>query len=278
MKSSTKNKLTTSEWLNNSFKLLGKAGIGTARLDALVLLEDVTGIDRAKLLAESGTGLTSVQIKELNNLLNRRKQHEPLAYVRGKSEFYGREFIITPAVLEPRPESETMIEELLILPDLPNNVYIADIGTGSGALGITAKFELPDARIDLIDIDQKALKIAKTNVDNFTLRINVICNDLLDDIKTKYDALLCNLPYVPDDFKINTAAGHEPRNAIFGGQDGLDIYRKLFKQLDQRESHVLYILTESLPTQHIELTKIAKKSGYEIYSKNDFILVFKCIK
>src|SRR5436305_280122 len=96
--------------LNHATKKLERAVVGTARLDALVLLEDVTGRDRAWLLAHPETEISASEVNKLKKLLNRRAQHEPLAYVRGKTEFYGREFLITPTVLEPRPESETMID------------------------------------------------------------------------------------------------------------------------------------------------------------------------
>lgn len=264
------------QWLSEVVAGLEEAGIGTARLDALVLLEDVTRIDRAKLLAKPETELAASQTRQLNNLLKRRMQHEPLAYVRGKTEFYGHEFVITPAVLEPRPESEAMIEELLKLPELPQNVSIADVGTGSGALGITAKLLLPDARVGLLEIDSKALEVAKINVDKFTLDIKTGVSDLLANSNRGHDVLLCNLPYVPDDFQINTAATHEPRIAIFGGPDGLDLYRKLFKQLKNRANRPLYILSESLPPQHTTLAEIAKPYGYTLASENDFIQVFKC--
>lgn len=263
------------EWLKAGEKQLTEAGIGTARLDSLVLAEDTLETDRARLLAEPGLQLTSSQVEALQKLLSRRTQHEPLAYVRGKTEFYGREFLITPAVLEPRPESETMIDLLKRLPRLPHNVRIADVGTGSGALGITAKLELTDATVELLDIDDQALQVAKSNVDLFTLDISFIKTDLLDGSSAGYDVLLCNLPYVPDDYQINTAATHEPRIAIFGGPDGLDLYRKLFMQLQNNSTQVLYILCESLPTQHKPLQQIASDAGYQMTAEQDFIQVFK---
>jgi release factor glutamine methyltransferase len=269
--------MTISIWLKESTKKLNEAEIPTPRLDALVLLEDVTEIGRAKLLAEPHTELTSEQLQRLDYLLSRRMVHEPISYIRCKKEFYGREFMITSAVLEPRPESETMIDELRSLVDLPNNVYIADVGTGSGALGITAQLELPEAHVDLIDIDAKALKVAKTNVDKFTLPISVLQSDLLDGSDESYDLLLCNLPYVPDDFRINTAATHEPKLAIYGGVDGLDLYRKLFEQIKTRPNKPLYLLFESLPTQHPFLKTLAQSNGYEVTKINDFILVLKRI-
>lgn len=267
--------MKANDWLKAATDQLVGAGIGTARLDALVLLEDVTEHDRGWLLAHPEFELSSVQTRQLTKLLNQRAKHTPLAYVRGKTEFYGRDFLISPAVLEPRPESETMIELLKQLPDLPTNPVICDIGTGSGALGITAKLELPNSAVELLDIDDAALKIAQMNVDLFTLDIRISRNDLLSDKADDYDVLLCNLPYVPDDYQINTAALHEPRRALFGGADGLDIYRRLFRQLAEHPNKVLYILIEAMPFQHRELADIAASAGYRLDTARDFIQVFK---
>lgn len=268
--------MKVNSWLKLAQQELEAAGIGTARLDVLVLLEDVLGVDRAKLLAEPELEILSSQAAELQKLLNRRAKHEPLAYVRGHTEFYGREFVITPAVLEPRPESEAMIDLLKELPNLPTQPYLADIGTGSGALGITAALELPGSRVDLLEIDTKALKVAKINVDKFTLKLQTVESDLLSGSKHPYDVLLCNLPYVPDDYQINRAVLHEPRIAIFGGPDGLDVYRKLFEQVKKLPKRPLYILTEALPTQHQSLAVIAVESGYKLFKKNDFVQAFTC--
>ncbi len=137
-------------------EILEAAGIETGRLDVLVLLEDVTKVDRARLLAEPETELLPKQTVELATLLTRRAGHEPLAYVRGKTEFYGREFIVTPAVLEPRPESEMIIDVLKKLAAKGEISKIADVGAGSGALGITAMSELPEVKVDLLEIDPAA--------------------------------------------------------------------------------------------------------------------------
>jgi release factor glutamine methyltransferase len=266
--------MNITHWLAQAEKQLQAVGIGTARLDALVLLEEVLAIDRARLLAEPTIPIGTAQANRLKKLLTQRLRHEPLAYVLGRTEFYGRQFVITPAVLEPRPESETMIDLLKQLPDLPARPQIADIGAGSGALGITAALEAPQAHVELLEIDPKAAKVAKINVDKFTLNIPVILSDLLARTGHDYDILLCNLPYVPDDYQINLAALHEPRLAIFGGPDGLDIYRKLFKQVKNLPQQPLYILTEALPFQHDELASIAGNNGFQLQQKNDFIQVF----
>ncbi|HZL07777.1 MAG TPA: HemK/PrmC family methyltransferase [Candidatus Dormibacteraeota bacterium] len=277
--------MTYGDYLAKATVFLNDAGVGTARLDVLVLLEDITGKDRSWLLAHPEHEFLSSQQKEIQKLLKRRARHEPLAYIRGKTEFYGREFILTPAVLEPRPESETMIELLKTLPTLGSiaskttkPITIADVGTGSGALGITAVLELPKATVNLLDIDPKALEVAKINVDKFTISAKVIKSDLLSGSSVNYDILLCNLPYVPDDYKINLSAAYEPEIAIFGGPDGLDLYRRLFNQVSKRPRQPLYILTEALPPQHRALEQIARHASYKLHSNNDFIQVFECIQ
>jgi release factor glutamine methyltransferase len=276
--------MTIGEWLRAASKRLEAAGIGTARLDLLVLLEDCLGINRARLLAEPDMELSMAQTTKLEKLLKRRAAHEPLAYIRGKTEFYGRDFVITPAVLEPRPESETMIDIFKVLakggllsqkePGSGLPLRIADVGAGSGALGITAALEAPNTIVELLDIDPDTLKVAKTNVDKFTLSIRVVRSNLLEQSARDYDVLLCNLPYVPDDYHINQAAGREPRIAIFGGQDGLDLYRRLFQQVSELPKQPLYILTESLPPQHAALQAIARRHGYELTKTDDFIQLF----
>jgi release factor glutamine methyltransferase len=265
-------------WLKNAEKVLAGVGIRTARLDALVLLEDVTGHDRAWLLARPEHELSPDEQALLTKLLNQRAEHQPLAYVRGKTEFYGRTFVITPAVLEPRPESETMIDLLKRLPNLPTEPRIADVGAGSGALGITAKLELPTAHVELLEIDPPAIKIAQKNVDKYTTNVPVIRSDLLGSSSQNNNVLLCNLPYVPDSYTINSAALREPKIAIFGGQDGLDLYRKLFDQIKKLSAQPLFILTESLPPQHEILASIATKADYQPAQIDDFIQVFKLTK
>ncbi|HSX47645.1 MAG TPA: HemK/PrmC family methyltransferase, partial [Patescibacteria group bacterium] len=210
---------------------------------------------------------------------------KPISYIINSKEFYGYNFLVNEHVLIPRPESELIIE-------LTKTVYlnyqkdakkghlfsVGDVGTGSGALGITVKLEQPDINVDLIDISSEALKVARYNVDNFTLNINVIHSDLLNNSDKIYNLLTCNLPYVPDDFEINDEALHEPPLAIFGGKDGLNIYRKLFNQLIDRYSKPLYIITECLPSQLNKLMNIALRNDYLLIENQSFISLFKYTK
>ena len=178
-------------------------------------------------------------------------------------------------VLEPRPESETMIELLKIL-KLPTKPIIADIGTGSGALGITAALEITGAEVDLYDIDSNCLAVAKHNSHLHELRLHALKRDLLNRPARRYDVLLANLPYVPATWKINEAAMKEPKIAIYGGQDGLDHYRRLFSQLARQHKPSQFVLTEALPPQHQKLAEIAAEHGYDLRASQDFIQVFAC--
>ncbi len=266
--------MTTQYWLNTATHFLESKSIVTARLDCLVLLEDTINVNRAQLLAEPTMEMKDAWVAHLQKLLRRRAKHEPLAYIRGHSEFYGRRFVINADVLTPRPESEAIIEILKDLPLEAKSVRIADVGAGSGALGITAALELKNASVDLLEIDAAATKVAQLNVARLTTGLKIIESDLLENSPVNYDVLLCNLPYVPDKHKINEAATHEPALALFGGPDGLDLYRKLFDQLATVRKRPLYILTESLPAQHEILTSIAANNGYKLLKIDDFIQLF----
>jgi len=261
------------KWLRGAEQQLNQVGIGSANLDVLILVEDELKKDRANLLAHPEIELTAAQIKTLGSKLKRRLKHEPMAYIRGFSEFYGRKFKIDKHVLEPRPESETMIELLLSL-KLPAKPRLADIGTGSGAIAITAKLEIPNSQVVATEIDSKALTVAKQNAKLHKTRLEFIKGDLLAPLKQPVNVILANLPYVPDKWQINEAAAMEPRIAIFGGPDGLNLYRRMFKQIEDLNWQPKFVLTEALPPQHKALAKIANASGYKLKTARDFIQVF----
>jgi release factor glutamine methyltransferase len=264
----------TSDWIRQTEQELRE--IPTARLDALVLLEGATHKDRAWLLAHPEFELNKDTLQTLNGQIARRAKHEPLAYIRGRSEFYGREFIITPDTLEPRPETETMIELLKKL-DAKQPV-IADIGTGSGAIAITAALELPGSIVYATEINEAALEVAQRNAQKLQSDVRFFKGNLYEPLAKLRPAptvLLANLPYVPDSHTINQAAMHEPRVAIFGGEDGLDLYGELFDHISKNATKLQFLLTESLPFQHETLRHIARQAGFVQSAEEDFIQVFE---
>jgi release factor glutamine methyltransferase len=265
--------MTVQDFLAQATKTLSVAGIPSARLDCLVLLEDALELDRAVILAHPDTELTRPKLDKLNKKVAQREQHVPLAYIRGRAPFYGRDFVLNDHVLVPRPETETMIDLLKSIP-LPAHPSIADIGTGTGCIGITAALELPGAKIELCDVDTQALRVAARNVKRFKINTPTHKSDLLK-FKPSADVILANLPYVPERYTINRAAGYEPKHAIFGGKDGLNLYRRLWQQIADLKQKPLFVLTESLPPQHSDLAKLAAQAGYQPYKAQDFIQVFK---
>jgi release factor glutamine methyltransferase len=255
------------EYLQSATNKLRAAGVKTARLDVLILLEDVLAIDRAHLLAHPEITIPAGKISLLNTKITQRTQHTPLAYIRGKTDFYGREFAVNRHTLVPRPESEAMIDLLKALP-LPGPARIADIGTGTGCLGITAALELTNAKVELYDADPQALAVAKRNALLLgTSDIALTQADLLQrlDKNHRYDVLLANLPYVPDAYPVNRAVTHEPAQALFAGADGLDAYRRFWGQIAGLPRPSRYVITEALPNQHVGVTEMAAAAGYGLH-------------
>ena len=276
--------MTVQTFLADAAAQLTAAGIATARLDCLVLLEDELAVNRASLLAHPEREIQSTQLAALNEKIERRAEHTPLAYLRGKAEFYGRELLVDERVLVPRPESEKMIDLLKLLhfgvppPFIP--LYIADVGTGSGCLGITAALEYPDTWVNFFDIDQGALVVAFKNAQKYELRHAYFYKGNLlasppRTLSRGYDVVLANLPYVSDGYTINEAAKHEPKIALFGGKDGLDFYRTLWQQLAAHEPKARFVITESFPFQHKQNAQLAKAAGYFLQATDGFAQSFK---
>lgn len=267
--------MTAGEFLTQATVQLTQAGIESARLDCLILLEDELRINRAHLLASTELVLSAAQTASLRTKLTQRSRHLPLAYIRGTVLFYGRTFMVNRHVLVPRPESETIID-LLKKTTLPAQPRLADIGTGSGCLGITAALELPGATVDLYDIDALALACAGRNAkEGYALSMPTYQEDLLEHaLQRNYDVILANLPYVPVGYTINKAAQHEPRRALFAGTDGLDLYRRFWAQLVLSTPKPGHIFTEALPAQHARLAKLARAAGYTQATSNAFVQHF----
>jgi release factor glutamine methyltransferase len=267
--------MTIFEWLLDSMKRLGKAGVDSPRRDALVLLEDTLGHDRAWVLAHPDHTLQGRYLQELDGLVKRRINREPLAYIRGKAWFWGRFFDVTPDVMILRPESESFIELLKAI--RPKS--IVDIGTGSGCLAITAKLELPQAEVIAVDNSQKALEIARQNAKNHGVNIGFLEGSLLEPLQsTNYKirpTIMANLPYVPEGLVTSPEITREPAEALFSGKDGLDHYRKFFRQIEELSPSPEVVMTESLQNQHKEMSKLAQNAGYKLQKSEGLVQLFQ---
>ena len=275
-------------WLDQASKKLRESSIDSARLDAEILLADILGKDRSWLLAHPEYELDENHVRTLNAQVKRRSTHEPIAYIRGKQEFYGRDFIVTSDTLTPRPETETMLGVLLEFTKTlgtkdTENLKIIDIGTGTGCIAITAKLELPTSVVYATEISKSALSVAKQNASKHEANVIFMRADLMSRLGADVvdgAILCCNLPYVPDNYPINKAAKHEPAIALFSGKDGLSHYQDLFSSLamlEQRGQYPFAILTESLVSQHEQLAQIAAKVGFKLQKTEDLIQFFSHI-
>jgi release factor glutamine methyltransferase len=207
----------------------------TAARDAELLLLNQLGITRARLFLISDRELTAEQELSFRQNIKRRLRHEPIQYIIGHQEFYGLNFNVTPAVLIPRPETEHLVESVLKLLPTDQPLKIADVGTGSGILAVTLAVHLPQAEITALDISTDALDIARRNAATHHVagRIRFLQSDLLSALKDEaetFDVIVSNPPYIPETDR-NTlhpqVRDYEPPTALFAGETGLDIYRRL---------------------------------------------------
>lgn len=262
-------------WINLAAEKLKAASIPTPKLDAEILLADELNKDRSWLHAHPEFAVQGESLYSLNEQIERRMGHEPLAYIRGKQEFYGRDFKVSADTLTPRPETETLVE--LALEVLSKNTVdsVADIGTGSGCIVISLYLEsTAKTKFAGYDISKRALKIASDNAKIMRANVDFFQDDLKSESKHQWqDAglIVANLPYVPADFNINLAASHEPEFAIFGGKDGLDYYRSMFEKINGKTE---FVITESMPPQHQTLKQIAENTGFRLSKSQDFIQLF----
>ncbi|MDD9957150.1 MAG: peptide chain release factor N(5)-glutamine methyltransferase [Anaerolineaceae bacterium] len=207
----------------------------TDALDAQVLLAEVCGRDRAWLLAHGDRPLTPPQARRFSALVARRAQGEPLAYIRRRQAFFDRDFHVSPAVLIPRPESELLLELALAHAPPDFSGTVAEIGAGSGALGIAFATLRPRARVILTDISPAALTVARVNARRNGVNPTFLQGDLLLPLLARgerVDLLLANLPYVrSEDLPGLEVSRHEPWIALDGGAEGLDLIRRLLRDL-----------------------------------------------
>lgn len=265
---------TLNDWLAIATTKLARAGIVSARLDAELLVSFVLSKERIWLHAHPEFLLSGAVQKKLNPLLNKRARHEPLAYILGSKEFYGRDFITTTDVLVPRPESEDFIEFIKEFDE--SGLQFIDIGTGSGILAISTALEKPSWSGVATDIGKETLKVAQKNANklkpkNLVFKVqNLLANDT-----EKYDLVIANLPYVPNSLRGKPDISHEPEIALFAGTDDLDLYKELFTQVADRQHKPMHILTESLLTQHMRLKNIARAAGYKLEDTKGLIQHFR---
>lgn len=224
--------ITASDLLAQATRQLAVVGIETPRLDAELLLAHILGKERVWLWTYPDYTVTGEDEHAFRQLLARRCQREPLAYLLGEWEFYGRSFRVTPAVLIPRPETELLVEAVIAWARCHPVRTIIDVGTGSGAIAVTLAAEMPSVQLMAIDLSPAALSIARQNAERhhvFT-RLEWLHGHLLQPVTRVVDVIVANLPYIAEEELAGLmpeVRDYEPRLALAASAGGLQLICEL---------------------------------------------------
>lgn len=268
-------------WLDSATDQLEAVGIKSARLDAEIILDHTIRKNRTYLHAHDDELLDARTLEIADARLALRLDRVPVAYIIGHKEFYGRRFNVTTATLIPRPESEAIIDVLkdlmpknqALLPE--RNLKLVDVGTGSGNLGITAKLELQELEVTLLDNSSQALKVAERNREQLGADVRMIKSDLLTDYPFQPDIIVANLPYVDPSWERSPETNYEPSSALFADKGGLALINKLIVQASTRLTPKGKLLLEADPEQHATITQFAHQHGFQRTRQQDYCLVFE---
>jgi release factor glutamine methyltransferase len=247
-------------------RVLETAGLAAddSRRDAALLARARLGWDTARWLAHAGDPAPPGFEQAFAAAIERRRRREPIAYIIGEREFYGRTFAVSPAVLIPRPETERLVDEALALLRSSATSTVVDAGTGSGCLAVTVALECTSVRVIATDTSEAALEIARANARRLGApSIEFIAGDWLDGVSAPIDVIVANPPYVPESSKASLMPelGYEPRTALFGGPDGLDAIRSLVGQASQSLAPGGTLLMEIGAGQGPEVTRLIAATG-----------------
>lgn len=206
-----------------------------------LLLQHLMGMERSKFLACLREELAPEILEAFKNAIKLHRDGKPVQYIIGHEEFYGRSFKVNEDVLIPRPETEELVygtlQRIEKLFSMRKSLELVDIGTGSGAIAITLKLEMPDLYVTATDIHEPTLLLAEENAQSHGAEIQFIKGDLLKPFITssrKFDIIISNPPYIPIgdiEWMSEVVKEHEPHRALFAGVDGLDIYKRLIDEL-----------------------------------------------
>ena len=259
--------------------ILKENNIDDANLKVKILLSDLLGKNKEYLMIhddeEIEDGLSNIFFEKIERL----KNHEPLQYIINKQEFMGFDFYVDKNVLIPQPDTENLVEEIILLTELlrkneKTELRILDMCTGSGAIAISISKLIRNCLVYASDISQDALKIAEENSSRNQANVMFFESDLFEKISElyKFDIIVSNPPYIESDTinSLSEEVKNEPILALDGGEDGLDFYRKIVKESKKYLNKNGYLAFEIGYNQRVEVEKILEENGYKnIYSRKD---------
>ena len=264
---------------------LERNGISDSRLEAEVLLRHALKYDRAQFYASLNEHISAEQIQHIQDLVDRRIDREPLAYITGQREFYGLDFLVSPNVLIPRQETELLVDAALAFArEHPVGVIaIADIGTGSGAIAIAIGVNLPDSRVYATDCSADALEVANCNRQRHGVadRVSLHRGDLLAPIVQRIDLIVSNPPYIANHLLpgLPPEVLREPQLALDGGNHGLEVIRRLLEQAPPKLNEGGRLILEISPEQLEQVCVMAQEQfpGSDIKYISDLLGLARCV-
>jgi len=255
------------EWTAGFLK---QKDVESPRLEAELLLAHARQCPRIRLYTDFDAELTESQRTQMRESVQRRAKREPLAYIIGTREFYGRSFDVGHGVLIPRPETETLIDVCLERIPKSEPRHIVEVGFGSGCIAITIARQRPACRVAATDVSDRALDIANRNVQKHEVsgRVTLLAGDILQPLLAggpQFDGLVSNPPYIRDDERKGLqpeVALHEPAEALFAGSDGLDIVRRIVIDAPKVLKPGAFIVLEVDPAQCKTVVTLLESAGF----------------
>ena len=265
--------VTTGQLLTEATGVLTAAGVHTPRLDAEILLAAACGTDRGALYARLRDAPSLRCRDDFLSMLTRRVAREPVQYIVGRQEFWSLDFLVTPAVLIPRPETERLVELAVRLfsvedkPERPPRPTLCDLGTGSGCIAVALARELPEAEIWALDVSSEALAVAATNARRHGVaeRLRFVESDLFAAVGgQRFDAVISNPPYVSTSDLRNAQPelGWEPRAALDGGATGREVIRPLIDAAPEVLVKGGWLIMEIGANQAAAVAELAAAAGF----------------
>ena len=254
--------------------------LGLPRIDAQMLLLHVlgrAGADRAWLLAHDTDAIEPAAHAQFIALCQRRAAGEPVAYLTGRKEFYGLALQVDARVLDPRPDTETLVDWALhVIAQLPSP-RIADLGTGSGAIALALQSQRPTAQVLAVDASEGALAVAQANAQRLGLPVRFQHGNWLAGVQGPFDAIVSNPPYIAAHDPHLAALTHEPLQALASGADGLDDLRTLIAQAPEHLAPGGWLLLEHGHDQANAVRALLQAQGFiEVQSRNDLAGIARC--
>ena len=264
---------------------LKKSGILSSRLDAEILLSSIAGKDRLELISKENLKVSNEQALDFHNLIERRKKREPIAYIIKKKEFFSLPFFINSNSLVPRPETELLVEKILSIYK-NKKPFILDVGTGSGCIILSLLDKMPKAKGVGLEISKDTIKIAKINANrilkNHIFKVKFEHRSIQNFYSKKhFDVIISNPPYIPS-YEIKNLSddvkNFEPKLALDGGKDGLDVIKKVIYKSKYILKSKGILALEIGNDQYFKVSQILKSNFFRTkYLIKDFKNNIRCI-